>query len=43
MPEMVTVYEVPEPDNPTVPLTVPVWLSVIFPMAKVLVLKFASA
>ena len=42
IPEMVTVYEVPEPDNPTVPLAVLVLLSVIFPSAKVLVLKFAS-
>jgi hypothetical protein len=40
--EIVTVYEVPEPDNPTVPLAVLVLLSVIFPSTKVLVLKFAS-
>lgn len=43
MPEMATVYEVPEPDKPTVPLAVPVWLSVILPGTSVLVLKFASA
>lgn len=41
--EIVTVYEVPDPDNPKVPLALPVVLSVIFERLKVLVLKFASA
>ena len=43
MPEIVTVYAVPEPDRATVPLAVPVLFNVIFASAKVLVLKFASA
>jgi len=43
MPEMLTVYEVPDPDSPTVPLAVPVVFSVIFDKTRLLELKFASA
>ena len=41
--EIVTMYEVPEPATPMVPVAVPVWFYVMPGAVRLLVLKLASA